>query len=756
MSSNTATLNRPMSRADFNVAIICALTLEADPIEALFDERWDCSIYNKAPGDSNAYSTGRIGYHNVVLVYMPEAGKVNGSVAAVNCRISFPNVKLAIVVGVCGVVPFVSNRGNEHQEIILGDVIVSQNVVQYDLGSQFPDHFEYKNNLETVLGRPNNEIRTLLSKLKSLRARSALESSMAAYLTIMQRERELGAEYPGSEHDRLFEASYNHNDREKSCSECGCNGPLVRRVRLSQDSPQPKVHFGRIASGDKVLKSGKHRDAISQGLGAIAFEMESAGVWDILPCLVIKGACDYADSHKAKTVQNYVAATAAACTKAVLNYWTTPSPTVPYPENKHFIGRQNILEALQRELDPGNSPNVVALYGLGGIGKTQIALKYAYWVRVRYTDLAVFWVHASTADRMSQSYAAIAKLCQIPHHEDPGTNILALVKDWLQAKYRRPWLMVIDNTDDIQTIYGDDHLNQYIPMCPHGRLLITTRNKRVAVKMTKGQHFFQVDRMTGKESRELLTTTLKSSAFEVFSLSKVADRLEHHPLALAQASAFIQENSMPVEEYLGYLANDHTLVELLDEDFEANGRDTKSFGAVAKTWRLSLGQIQQQHPLAGEVLSLLSIYSGVTFQNDILDEYMEHRHGSKGPLERAKALGVLKAFSLISIGENGRYVMHTLVRLVVQRWLIWQRQIEHFVFEVLISLLLRYDHIILEHHIPLSSSPSKTVYSCCTFTPGLGRSRWASLDQKREMYQDCTYNMAKDMLYAYNLVKAQK
>lgn len=447
------------------------------------------------------------------------------------------------------------------------------------------------------------------------------------------------------------------------------------------------------------------------------------------------------------------------------------SVLVPYPENKHFIGRESILEAVQRELDPRNSPNVVALYGLGGIGyaicysqlcrtdccrKTQIALKYAYWVRARYPDLAVFWVHASTADRLRQSYAALAKLCQIPHHEDPGTNILALVKDWLQTKYRRPWLMIIDNTDDIQTFYGDDYLNQYIPLCTLGNLLITTRNKQVAVKMTKGQYFLQVNRMTGKESRKLLTTTLKNSAFEVFSVLKVADRLEHHPLALAQALAFIQENSILVEEYLVYLANDHTLVELLDEDFEANGRDPESFGAVAKTWRLSLRQIQQQNPLAGEVLSLLSIYSGVTFQNDIIDEYMEHHHGSKGPLERAKALGVLKAFSLISIGENGRYVMHTLVRLVVQRWLILQRQIEHFAFEVLVSLLSRYDKIILGYHKTLSTSPSKTAYTWRNLIPGLLRNHRAALDRKCNMFVVCTHDMAKDIEYTYNLVKAEK
>jgi len=81
---------------------------------------------------------------------------------------------------------------------------------------------------------------------------------------------------------------------------------------------RPVVHFGLIASGDTVMKSGKRRDEIAKNLNVIAFEMEGAGVWDNLPCIVIKGVCDYADSHKNKKWQNYAAATAASCMKAFL------------------------------------------------------------------------------------------------------------------------------------------------------------------------------------------------------------------------------------------------------------------------------------------------------------------------------------------------------------------------------------------------------------------------------------------------------
>jgi nucleoside phosphorylase len=78
------------------------------------------------------------------------------------------------------------------------------------------------------------------------------------------------------------------------------------------------VHFRLVASGNMVMKSSEDRDQTAAREDVIAFEMEGAGVWDSFPCLIIKGVCDYADSHKDKRWQNYAAATAAACLKAFL------------------------------------------------------------------------------------------------------------------------------------------------------------------------------------------------------------------------------------------------------------------------------------------------------------------------------------------------------------------------------------------------------------------------------------------------------
>jgi len=312
---------RPTSPYSFTIAIFCALTIEADAVGALFDVCWDDDNgppFEKAPNDHNTYSTGVIGRHNVVLAHVPGVGTTSAASIASHCKSSFPNIKLGLVVGICGVVPF-SAEG----EIVLGDVIVSDGVVQYDFGRRLPGGFERKNGLRDSLGRPNPMIRSKLTKLKGLRSRKKLNSQLAKHLSTLQQEQRLSAGYPGKAHDKLFEATYHHVDQDRTCEDIGCYGSLVQRQRLKDDQsdPAPFVHFGLFASGNTVMKFGEDRDSIANKEGIIAFEMVSAGVWDSFPCMVIKGACNYADSHNNKRWQRYAAATAAACMKGILAEW---------------------------------------------------------------------------------------------------------------------------------------------------------------------------------------------------------------------------------------------------------------------------------------------------------------------------------------------------------------------------------------------------------------------------------------------------
>jgi len=155
-------------------------------------------------------------------------------------------------------------------------------------------------------------------------------------------------DYPGAEEDKLFESSYCHRHHisptcacredggtsssicddalNAACEELGCDeSRLVRRKRLEQkrqleidEAQEPAIYVGSVATGDKVMKSAEDRDRIANTEGIIAFEMEAGGVWEDVPCIIIKGVCDYADSHKNKKWQDFAAATAAATMKALL------------------------------------------------------------------------------------------------------------------------------------------------------------------------------------------------------------------------------------------------------------------------------------------------------------------------------------------------------------------------------------------------------------------------------------------------------
>ncbi|KAJ5918364.1 hypothetical protein N7454_010739 [Penicillium verhagenii] len=322
----------PKSRSDFDVAIICALQIEADAAEALFDRFWDENgdRYGKSPGDPNAYRTGGIGNHNVVLAYMPDIGKGHAASVAASCRSSFQGIRLTLIVGICGGVPGKTDNG-----IFLGDVIISDEIVMYDFGRRFPGGFRRK---EGITSSPANiEVRTFLQKLKSRNGRDRLLRRTTHHLTELQ-QRVDDYNCPGPMRDLLFETTYHHKHhspsrcrrcekdemcqkaQEATCETLKCDQKrLVARSRSCSD--RLDIHFGRIASGDTVMKSGVERDKIAEEEGVFAFEMEGAGVCNNLPFIVVKGVCDYADSHKDKHWQKYTSGRAAACMKSLLEQW---------------------------------------------------------------------------------------------------------------------------------------------------------------------------------------------------------------------------------------------------------------------------------------------------------------------------------------------------------------------------------------------------------------------------------------------------
>ncbi|EWZ30420.1 hypothetical protein FOZG_15909 [Fusarium oxysporum Fo47] len=667
--------SRPSDRRGFEIAIICALTLEADAIEALFDHHWedDGPPFDKEPGDPNAYSTGVIGRFNIVLAHMPGMGKVHAATVASNCGKSFPSIKLALVVGICGVVPF----GPAKDEIILGDVVISNGVIQYDFGRQLPERFARKDTLLEVPGRPNTEIRGVLAKLEGLRHRRQLNAKIEGYLAVLQSDPELHAEYPGATKDRLFKVSYRHTDDQRSCEQLGCNGELVSRSRLSTaDVPtKPAIHFGLMASGDAVMKSGEDRDRIATAEGIIAFEMEGAGVWDSFPCIIIKGGCDYADSHKSKVWQRYAAATAAACAKAFLGFWI-PSVTqesrthyLPLSRNKNFVGRQEVISQLQQLLFTDPDGQRVVLVGLGGVGKTQIALQLAHIVKKEDQadrDYSVIWMPALSMASFEQACSKMISKFGIEqtNEENPKETF----KRFLSSEKVGKWFLIIDNADNIETLYGKAEaaggINQFIPDCEHGYILYTTRSREVAISVAQN-NIVKLSEMDDQDAKTLLKSSLieKGQMQDTALIDKLLHKLAYLPLAITQASAYMKVNEISVNEYLRLLQNtEQDMVELLSCGFRDSTHYDSSQGAVATTWIVSFQQIRALNEDAATLLSITAYLEPKAIPRALLPPL-----GSEQRMTRA--IGTLCGYSFLSKREDGEtFDMHSLVHLVTRRW----------------------------------------------------------------------------------------
>ncbi|EKJ67737.1 hypothetical protein FPSE_12108 [Fusarium pseudograminearum CS3096] len=364
---------------------------------------------------------------------------------------------------------------------------------------------------------------------------------------------------------------------------------------------------------------------------------------------------------------------------------------VPYSYNPDFIGRSGTLEVLKSQLGhtgtgtESQAHRRAALHGLGGVGKTQIALAYSRWLQDFSKNTSVFWVHASSAERFSEAYTKIARACKIPGHDDPSFDALSVVKDWLESDESGQWMMVVDNADDMQLFFPqpadspqsesdeeNDSLAEFIPECVHGTVLITTRNMQVGSRLLKGKRPIEVGKMDEYEATQLLRQRVHQGDESLKTLLQLSSRLEFLPLALVQAAAFIQENCISVDEYLELLnGSEDDLIQLLDEEFEAVGRDSDTPRAVAQTWMLSFQKIEKQYPFAAELLSLMSLFDRQAIPIEFLEFYGEgkKRAESNIRMQLIKSLGVLKAFCFIRAEIGGDHNMHRLVQLVTRTWM---------------------------------------------------------------------------------------
>ncbi|PLB49766.1 WD40 repeat-like protein [Aspergillus steynii IBT 23096] len=329
---------------EYTIGIICALGLEMNAVRQHLDcEHRSLPVNSR---DSNIYILGELSRHNVVLACLPgNQGKSASAIAATNMARTFPSVRYRVLVGIGGGVP------SARSDIRLGDVVISMGtdihggVVQYDLGKDTDKGFVRKG----FMSPPPSVLRAAAYKMQTDH--------------IYQIGQKTDFSQPGrsayqrpSEPDVLFEATYSHQTEGLTCEQCDKRMAVRRPLRVEN---RPRIFYGLIASGDRVVKSAMKRNATVEEFGdeVLCFEMEAAGMMNEFPAVVIRGISDYADSHKNDTWQPYAAACAAACAKELLSHLEPERPAGDSLSSSVLLESSGVLHQFLADIcetDPQN------------------------------------------------------------------------------------------------------------------------------------------------------------------------------------------------------------------------------------------------------------------------------------------------------------------------------------------------------------------------------------------------------------------
>ncbi|KAL7920230.1 hypothetical protein ACQKWADRAFT_322406 [Trichoderma austrokoningii] len=667
---------------DYTIGWICALPKEMTAAMAMLDE-----THQDLPqpvSDHNNYGLVSMGKFNIAIASLPsgEIGSHLASAVATRMLATFPKLRIGLMVGIGGGVP------SKENDIRLGDVVVSVpangfgGVVQHDMGK----NTNYGGWVQTgSLNGPPPVLRTTISKLMSLH--QIRGHKIESYISEMiQRHPHLHPRYTRQEisTDVLYEPEPEDPNAFRGWIQ------VERAPRQPHETIQ--IHYGLIASGNQVIKSGRLRDQISSRYGGVlCVEMEAAGLMNELPCVVIRGICDYADAHKNKRWQEYAAAVAAAYAKELITALpVAPVWVVPFARNKHFVGREQELATLREWSASEDSCHNMAVFGLGGVGKTQLALEFAYRTKERNPKCSVFWVPAIDNLAFEQAYMQIGRNCNVPGIDAKEADVKQLVKDALSDKRIGPWLMIIDNADDSAMVFWQSTegelfaltLADYLPSNPYGSVLFTTRNRKVAVKQA-ASNIICLEMMGPDEAQDLLKRSLirQDILSDVAAAMELLDLLGFLPLAIIQAAAYINENDTTIDEYTSlYDDNETEVMKVLSEDFDVQGRYDAAKNSIATTWLISLSQINRTNPTAIEFLSFMACMTNQNIHQSLLPPVPSKK-------KSLEAIGALKSYSFIKKREDSSgFDMHRLVHLAMRNWLRSEGKLQIWVDKAIVRL----------------------------------------------------------------------
>ncbi|GHO90221.1 tetratricopeptide repeat protein [Reticulibacter mediterranei] len=350
---------------------------------------------------------------------------------------------------------------------------------------------------------------------------------------------------------------------------------------------------------------------------------------------------------------------------------TAPLWTIPYLRNPYFTGRDDLLDLLDEHLAAANGDETLttrrvaltqrqALTGLGGIGKTQIAVEYAYRMREQGASPHTLWINAASPEALMTSFTALADLLPefAARKETDQQRLVEALKGWLEECPQR-WLLIFDNADDISL------LPPYLPRYGNGSILLTTRAQAVGSLGLA----IDVEKMSFLEGTRLLLRRAQClqplADDEMSAVEQLVVALDHFPLALEQAGAYIEETRCTFAHYL-HLYHRHRSILLARRGVQS----TNYPDSVATTWLLSFQNVQRANPTAAQLLQVCAFLAPDHIPEELLRDGAAYwptllQEAVTDPLTFDQALEALLRFSLVKrLATEQQLSIHRLVQVV--------------------------------------------------------------------------------------------
>ncbi|KAJ5702100.1 hypothetical protein N7488_009648 [Penicillium malachiteum] len=379
-----------------------------------------------------------------------------------------------------------------------------------------------------------------------------------------------------------------------------------------------------------------------------------------------------------------------------------PLSTVPFPHDPDFVSRDELLDQIHEKSSIQGSR--IVLVGLGGVGKSRLAIEHCHRVRQESPDTWVFWVHASNAARCEESLRNLADCAKIPGRQDRESNIFQLFGNWLQDGKVGKWILVLDNVDDDELLQkplstwtdAQENTQRHVPTQPplryllassNGSIIVTSRNRAVALEIADHKkNLIDVLPMNSTDALLLLQNKLDESA-EKQELVQLVEELEFMPLAITQAASYINHRSpqFSASQYLGKLRqSDRQATKLLEHEGKHMHRDWEAKNSILRTWQISFDHIRRIRKSAADLLSLMSFFDWQGIQRIFYgssDEDTDSSSESEGDDEFEHDIMILKDYSFITSGKDSTstvFTMHRLVQLTAHLWLKTNEQEEEW------------------------------------------------------------------------------